>query len=72
VEDDDLQVFPNKEISKSEIDLVYVVSNFEYMGEDNFEEWLHSVACEADFQRMTERHCQHCHEVKGRIGEWRG
>jgi hypothetical protein len=55
VEDDNLQGFPDEEISKSEIlDMVCVMKNFENIDKDNVEEWLQSDACERGFQHMTD------------------
>jgi hypothetical protein len=53
--EDDLQGFPNEEISKSEIlDMVCAMTSFENFDEDNGEEWLQSDGCELIFQHMTE------------------
>jgi hypothetical protein len=53
LEDDDLQGFPNEEISKSEIlDKVCAVRSFENVSEDNVEEWFQSDVCELGFQHV--------------------
>jgi hypothetical protein len=54
LEDDDLQGFPNREISKSEIlGMVCAMKSFENVNKGNVEEWLQSDACEPGFQHMT-------------------
>jgi hypothetical protein len=56
LEQDDLQGFPNEEISKSKIlDMVCAMRSFENINKDNVEELLQSDACEVGFQHMTDR-----------------
>jgi hypothetical protein len=53
-DEDDLQGFPNEEISKFEIlYMVCAMRSFVNIDEGNFEEWLQSDACELGFQHMT-------------------
>jgi hypothetical protein len=54
LQDDDLQGFPNKENSKSEIlDTVYAIRSSKNTDEHN-EEWPQSDVCEVGFQHMTD------------------
>jgi hypothetical protein len=56
--DNDLQGFPNEEISKSKVfDMVCATRSSENVAEDNVEEWLQSDACELGFQHMTDTYC---------------
>jgi hypothetical protein len=55
IEGDDLQGFPNEEISKSKIlDMVCAMRRFENIDKDIVEELLQSDACELCFQHMTD------------------
>jgi hypothetical protein len=56
LEEDNLQGFPNKEISKSKIlDTVYAVRCSENIDKNSIEEWLQSDTCKMDFQHMTDK-----------------
>jgi hypothetical protein len=58
LEEDDLQGFPNNEISKSEIlDMMCAMKSSENNDEDNVEERLTSEACELGFLYNKHRHC---------------
>jgi hypothetical protein len=55
--EDDLQGFPNEEISKSKIlDMICAMKSFQNTDEDN-KEWLQSDACELGFQHMMNKNC---------------
>jgi hypothetical protein len=67
LDDDDLQGFPNKETSKSEIlVMVCTMRGFKNVDTDNVELWLQTDAYELSFQDMTNRHGQCCQKQKGK------
>jgi hypothetical protein len=55
LEDDDLQGYPNEEISQVQNSWQGVCHDkFENVNKDNSKEWLQSDACELGFQHMTD------------------
>jgi hypothetical protein len=69
LEEDNLQSFLNKEVSKSEIlDMVCAMRNPEDADKDNAQDWLQSDVCELGHPAHNRHgHCQCCHKTKWEV-----
>jgi hypothetical protein len=69
LEEDDLQGFPNKKISKSEIpDMACAMRSFENIKEEAENGYRVMSVKWASSTRQTDRHCQWCRKQMGEEG----